>query len=453
MVDFPMAVNPPAGVSYAAPLIDFTPLSQLGNQFYQGAKNRAGYDASQILKNGLPTTSDGQVDYAKAAQMLAASGDLPAVAQIAQIGAEMRPSFGPIGQNQLGIPQYGFADRNQRTVTPARTAPGADGGAPIGAGGGINPSLTGQAFLDAVTNDPTLGPGKAQMVKAIAEGRQPYPSGFLLKTPFGQWLTTAVGQYEPGLDATLIGQRATFNKQMGSSTPTSVGGQKNLMGTALGHLGELADAAVSLGNTAGPLPDWLPGSAGVAHGINKVGNSSTARSAQVNALNDAVQKFAGEVGKLYSGSSGGGIAEREDTRNRFSANLSPQEMAASLEMSKALIQSKLAALENQQDQIFGPNNKGRVDFLGANGRAAIGKIDAAIARLRGQAPPVAAGGDQQQAPAAPAGPQRSQAAPARPQGVSDAQILSEAKAAIAAGKDKATVLGRVRAWGVNPAGL
>jgi hypothetical protein len=293
---------------------------------------------------------------------------------------DTKPTFGVIGQNQLGVNQYGFIQPNQKTVTPATTA---SGGSPVGAQGGIDPSLTGPEFLDAVRKDPQLGPGKAEMVKAIAEGRQPYPSGFLLKTPFGQWLTTAVGQYEPGLDATLIGQRSTFNKQMGSSSPTSVGGQKNLMGTALGHLAEVSDAAQSLGNNSGPLPNWLPGSELAAQGTNAVINSSVSQAGKVKALDDAVQKFSGEVGKLYSGSAGGGIAEREATRSRFTGSLPPSVMAASLEMSKALIQSKLAALENQQDQIFGPNNKNRVDFLGANGRAALAKIDETIAKLRG----------------------------------------------------------------------
>lgn len=284
---------------------------------------------------------------------------------------DTKPQFGVIGQSQTGIPQYGFIRPNQEKVTPATV-----GGAPVGATGGIDPTLTGEDFLKAVTADPQLGPGKAQMVKAIAEGRQPYPSGFLLKTPFGQWLTTAVGQYEPGLDATLIGQRATFNKQLGSATPTSIGGQKTLMGTSLGHLAEVADAAADLGNYNTPI-------AFLGQGVNAAKNLSTEQAAKANKLNETVDRFSGEVGKLYSGSSGGGVTERDQTRSRFGSNKTPAELAAGLEASRDLIKSKLDALENQQDQIFGPNNKNRVDFLGQNGRAALNKIDMAIAKLRG----------------------------------------------------------------------
>lgn len=291
---------------------------------------------------------------------------------IAANNFDTKPKFGVVGENQLGVKQYGFIRENQGTVTPAQV-----GGQSVGSSNSIDPTLTGQAFLDAVTKDPQLGPGKAQMVKAIAEGRQPYPSGFLLKTPFGQWLTTAVGQYEPGLDATLIGQRKTFNSQMGSNSPSSVGGQKTLMGTSLGHLAELADAAVALGNSNGA------GIAPLGHAINATTNTvGTEAAARANKLNETVARFSGEVGKLYSGSAGGGVSEREETRSRFGASQTPAELASGLEASRDLIKSKLLALENQQDQIFGKEAKNRVDFLGENGREALAKIDAAIAQLR-----------------------------------------------------------------------
>jgi len=321
------------------------------------------------------------------------------------------PEWKEVARDAISNPIMGLVDVRKGTIngTPMAkwqagdTAGGGVAGGPGGATS-VDPSLTGQAFLDAVSKNPKFGPGEASKVQGIAEGKIAYPTGFIMKTPYGRWLTNAVGQYEPGIDSTKINQRKTFNTQLGSTTPTSIGGQKNLMGTSLGHLGEVADAAVSLQNSSGPLPNWIPGSAQVAQGINAVSNTSVDRQAKANALNDAVQKLSGELGKLYSGSSGGGIAEREQTQSRFGPSLTPQAMAASLEMSKALINSKLAALENQQDQIFGPNNPGRTDFLGTNGRAAIAKIDSAIARLRGQQPGAAADTGPPAGVPAPAGP-------------------------------------------------
>jgi hypothetical protein len=183
-----------------------------------------------------------------------------------------------------------------------------------------------------------------------------------------------VGQYEPGVDATMIGQRRTFNQQLGSTQPNSVGGQKILMGTALGHLGEVADAAADLGNVNTPV-------AMLGHGVNAVMNMSTDQAAKVNKLNETVDRFSGEVGKLYSGSQGGGVTERAQTKSRFGGDMTPAELAAGLEASRDLIQSKLQALQAQHDTIFGPNEK--MDFLGDNGRAALTRIDAAIAKLKG----------------------------------------------------------------------
>jgi len=292
-----------------------------------------------------------------------------------QLWAQTRPKFGVVGQNQLGISQYGFIDPVSQTVKTANPT-----GA-TGIGGAIDPNLTGDAFLKAVSENPQLGPGKAALIKAIAEGKQPYPTGYLLKTPFGQWLVTALGQYEPGVDATTIQKRATFNRQMGSATPGSVGGQKTLMGTSLGHLAEVADRAVELNNSNG----W--GIAPLGQLMNYAKNKvSTENAAVANALNETVDRFSGEVGKLYSGSAGGGVTERAQTKSRFGESMTPAQAAGALEASRDLILSKLLALENQQDQIFGPDSKNRVDFLGENGRAALAKINEAIARLKGIQP-------------------------------------------------------------------
>ncbi len=282
------------------------------------------------------------------------------------------PSFGAIGTDTYGNPVHGWINPNTQTTTPAGITagqvPGQQSNAPN------NPNVTGEEFLK------TLDPGKAETVRGIAEGRIPYPSGFIMKTPYGQWLTQAVGQYEPGIDSTKIKERATFNTQMGSATPSSVGGQKNLMGTSLGHLGEVAEAAADLNNSNGF------GIAPLAHLVNRGSQLTTEQAAKANKLNETVDRFSGEVGKLYSGSAGGGVQERDQTRSRFGAAQSPQELAAGLEASRDLIKSKLNALENQQDQIFGPNYKKRVDFLGDNGREALAKIETAIQKLKGNKP-------------------------------------------------------------------
>lgn len=307
----------------------------------------------------------------------------PKTGTVEPIYQSNKPTFVPnASHDQYGNPVGGFVDATNQSIKligpngqPIQPQAPNSGASPAGVTGADGQPLTGDSFLKSL-NDV----GKAETVKGIAEGRIPYPSGFIMKTPYGQWLTQAVGQYEPGIDATKIGERATFNKQLGSAAPASVGGQKTLMGTSLGHLSEVAEAAADLNNSNGL------GSADLGHIYNAASNRTTENSAKVNKLNETVDRFSGEVGKLYSGSSGGGVAERDQTRSRFGGNQTPAELAAGLEASRDLIKSKLAALENQQDQVFGPDYKRRIDFLGQNGRDALTKIDAAITKLKGNRP-------------------------------------------------------------------
>lgn len=286
--------------------------------------------------------------------------------------AQAKSTFTHIGTDAMGLPIYGFVDPITKQVTPAQ----APGGQAQGTNT-IDPNLSGEDLLGAIAKHPQYGPGIANHVRGIAEGRENMPTGMGAKSPFGLLLQRFVNQYDPSLDATTIARRKTFNQQLGSAAPSSVGGQKTLMGTSLGHLAEVAEAAGTMGNVD-PI-GWAP----AAHAANAAKNTTTANAAKANALAERVDRFAGEVGKLYSGSQGGGVQEREQTRSRFSANMTPAEMAASLEASKGLIISKLSALETQQDEIFGANAKGRIDFLGKSGRDAIDKIDATIAKLRG----------------------------------------------------------------------
>jgi hypothetical protein len=283
-------------------------------------------------------------------------------------------TFGVIGQDpNTGKSQYGFINTKTGAVRPYNVPQ--NGNAPAG-------SLQ-EAMKAGVSGDDLyqyLPPDRAKTVKAMIEGRMPPPSTTAMRSPATMQLIDAANAIDPGFDATTWKSRSTFNQQFGSQAPSSIGGQKVLMGTALGHLGEVADSAAKLDNVNGL------GIAKVGHLANYVKNQTTDQAAIANALEDKVAKFSGEVGKLYSGSQGGGVHEREDTRNRLGSNLTAAELAAGLEASKDLILSKQKALADQASTIFGPEKSQKFDFIGPEGRDAIAKIDNAIAKLRGQAP-------------------------------------------------------------------
>lgn len=283
-------------------------------------------------------------------------------------------TFGVIGQDpNSGKSQYGFINTKTGAVRPYNVSQ--TGNTPTGS---LQEAM--KAGVSGADLYQYMPPDRARTVQAMIEGRMPPPSTTAMRSPATMQLIDAANAIDPNFDATTWKSRSTFNQQFGSQTPSSIGGQKVLMGTALGHLGEVAESAAKLGNTDGL------GIAKAGHFANYFKNQTTSQAAIANALEDKVAKFSGEVGKLYSGSQGGGVHEREDTRNRLGSNLTSAELASGLEASRDLILSKQKALEDQAATIFGPEGAKKFDFIGPEGRDAIKKIDESIMRMRGQNP-------------------------------------------------------------------
>jgi hypothetical protein len=94
------------------------------------------------------------------------------------------------------------------------------------------------------------------------------------------------------------------------------------------------------------------------------------------------QTLAGEVGKLFSGAAGGGVHERELTRQRFNTITSPNELAGALEATLETMEGGLRALESRRDQAMGPNND--VVLVEKKTHEKIASIRQTIARLRGE---------------------------------------------------------------------
>jgi hypothetical protein len=178
------------------------------------------------------------------------------------------------------------------------------------------------------------------------------------------------------IDDTVYSQRRAYRQQLGSNSPSSVGGQRNLLGTTFEHLEKVADYAEALGN-------YDLYSKRISHGVNALRGETTEQAGKVNRLMDAVDKLAGETGRLYSGTQGGGVSERKDTKNRFSGNLSGPELAGALEASKELIIGRMRALEHQRNEILGPMG-GNVNFVSKEMEDRLTRIDKTIARLRGE---------------------------------------------------------------------
>lgn len=81
-----MALLPqsPAPASYAAPLLDFSPISRLGDRFFEGAQQRRQYDLQNAFRGGLPMLPGTNIpDIGAMAQTLARLGGVDQAVQLA----------------------------------------------------------------------------------------------------------------------------------------------------------------------------------------------------------------------------------------------------------------------------------------------------------------------------------------------------------------------------------
>lgn len=186
----------------------------------------------------------------------------------------------------------------------------------------------------------------------------------------------------PVSDATFS-ERRKYRTELGTNSPNSAGGQAKAFNQGIEHATSLADKIEKLGNYD-PLGIPL-----VAHGINAAREAlSTTQKSKANEVNAIGQTLAGEVGKLFSGAAGGGVHERELTRQRFNSVTSNKELAGALEATLETMEGGLHALEQRRDQVLGANSG--VELVNAETRKKIDKIREVVARLKsGEAAPAA----------------------------------------------------------------
>ncbi len=178
-----------------------------------------------------------------------------------------------------------------------------------------------------------------------------------------------------------------FRTELGSTQANTVGGQTKAFNQGIEHMSVLAGTLEKLDNSNGlgiPL---------IADAINTGRQlTSTEQAAISDKARSIGQTLAGEVGKLFSGSAGGGVEERRMTRDRFDTVKSPKQLAAALEATLDTMRGGLAALEQRRDQVLGPNGAD-VKFVEPETQKKIAQIESAIARMKGEQPaaPAASG--------------------------------------------------------------
>lgn len=166
-------VDPPRGLSYAAPAIDFGIIGNLPETYYKGQQNRRTEDIASTFKGGLPIDpTTGQPDYAKAMAMLAAKGDIGAVNRLAspQLDQSLIQRAGQISPLLGGASTAGATAAAPQMPSPAPAAPQSIPAPPVGPparGGGDNAGSVVDIVSSRLPQDsPTTGAVIVNIAKA-----------------------------------------------------------------------------------------------------------------------------------------------------------------------------------------------------------------------------------------------------------------------------------------------
>ena len=193
----------------------------------------------------------------------------------------------------------------------------------------FNTTLTGDEFLK------TLSPTDQSHVKAISEGREPFPTPRMMASnPYYEYLADAVAQYNPDFDATAFSTRKNAN----TAFTTGIQGRQLLaFGSAVKHL-----------ETLGGLIDALKNKDVVQlNRFNNIWEKQTGQSAVTN-FEAAKGIVAKEIMKsIVTG--GGGVEERQELSRLMDAAKSPEQLRGVVDTYYELMKAQQENLIIQRD--------------------------------------------------------------------------------------------------------
>lgn len=217
----------------------------------------------------------------------------------------------------------------------------------------LSPEMHGNDVLNALPQN------MAAQVKAIADGRMAFPSGFALKTPYWQNMLKMVSQYDPNFDAVNYNSRAKTRSDFTSGTSAKA---VTALNTALGHAAGLADNFDKLGNTSFPAVNSV-----MNWGKTELGDATPTVAAQ------NVDALASEGRKVFAASGGGNLTELENWQKNFPINGSPSQQKGALNEFVSLLDSRMNALGDQYNKGMG-TTQDPLNLLSPTGRAAYTKL-------------------------------------------------------------------------------
>lgn len=247
-----------------------------------------------------------------------------------------------IGEDQFGGKRYGVTNDGTGETKPIDAAPPGATGQPLGATDTPAEDLHGDDFLA------TLPKGMASQVKAIVEGRAPYPTGMSARSPINQKLAMYVQQADPTFETGNAQARSKVRNEFFAGGPNTPAGSITAGNTALEHLGDLSDAAQKLDN----FNTSIPGNNLLNAGKNLLKSSSSAGTALTD-YQQLADRFNEEATKFYRGT-GGNQADIQRGLLNLSPNMSPDQINAAIATQAKALHDKVDELQNRWRQGMGP---------------------------------------------------------------------------------------------------
>ena len=193
----------------------------------------------------------------------------------------------------------------------------------------FNTTLTGDAFLK------TLSPVDQAHVKALNEGREPFPTAKMMASnPYYERLADAVAQYNPDFDATAYNTRKTAS----AAFTTGIQGRQLLaFGSAVKHL-----------ETLGGLIDALKNKDTIQ--LNRLNNLWEKQTGQTAVTNfDAAKGIVAKEIMKSIVTGGGGVEERQELSKLMDKAQSPEQLRGVVDTYYELMKAQQENLIIQRD--------------------------------------------------------------------------------------------------------
>lgn len=235
-------------------------------------------------------------------------------------------------------------------------------------------TLSGDDFLQYAQQK--FGPGFANEVKAIADGKQQPPTPGSRGALAGL-LTQAVMQYKPDFDAAAA--QTNYKNRAATTTEFTKGEaakSARSIGTASNHLAHLVDQIDDTASHKIPL---------IGNTVNAVENAVSGNSGNqgITNFNQSADALAGELGAVYKGSGHNSDTEIKTMRNGLSSSGSAEQKYGAMENALKLMRGRAAELAQQYNsgmavQEGDDGYKTPDDFLSPDAKANIAKAQAKI---------------------------------------------------------------------------